>query len=58
MKDVFNELNDSDSVVSHVPASEDGYSGYADVFTNNNINTEEKTKKLSKNKYFSNYLKV
>jgi hypothetical protein len=58
LKNVLNELNDSESVVSHVPASEDGYSGYADVFTNKNINTEEKTKKLSKNKYFANYLKV
>ena len=58
LKNVLNELNDSDSVVSHVPASEDGYSGYAEVFTNKNINTEEKTKKLSKNKYFANYLKV
>lgn len=55
---LMKELKDSETEVSHVPESEDGYSGYAEVFTNKNMNTEEKAKKLSKNKYFSNYLKV
>jgi len=56
--DVIENAKDSESSMMHVPESEDGFAGYADVFTNKNINTEEKTKKLSKNKYFSNYLKV
>lgn len=58
IKNIMNDLQDSDTSISHVPPSEEGFSGYADVFTNKNINTEEKTKKLTKNKFFSNYLKV
>lgn len=58
IKNMLNDLDESDTSISHVPPSEDGFSGYADVFTNKNINTEEKTKKLTKNKFFSNYLKV
>lgn len=58
IKDMMKDLKVSDTSISHVPASEDNFSGYADVFTNKNINTEEKTKKLSKNKFFANYLKV
>lgn len=58
IKNMMKDLKVSDTSISHVPATEDNFSGYADVFTNKNINTEEKTKKLSKNKFFANYLKV
>lgn len=58
IKNLMKDLNESDTSIVHIPASEDGFSGYADVFTNKNINTEEKTKKLGKNKFFANFLKV
>lgn len=55
MKDVIKDLDESDTSISHIPESENGY---ADIFTNKQISTEDKTRKLGKNKFFANYLKV
>ncbi|ADO67370.1 hypothetical protein crov336 [Cafeteria roenbergensis virus] len=57
IKNVIKSL-DSDTSISHIPESEDGFSGYADIFTNKHLSSEDKTKKLGKNKFFANYLKV
>ena len=55
---MIRDLDESDTSISHIPESEDGFSGYADIFTNKHISTEDKNKKLGKNKFFANYLKV
>jgi len=60
LKRIMNELKDSnlsETSISFVPPSEnDNDNGVAEVFTNNK--KDSPSKKLNKNKYFTNYLKV
>ena len=53
--DNMDNLNDNESVTSLMSNKDDKYKGYADVFTNKDINTEEKTKQLTKNNFFPSH---